>query len=235
MLAGGDAKGADKIYREMFAEANPVPMRVASLRGIVLAEKEKSVPTIVAMLKSDQADLQRTAGKLVADIPGPAATKAVVTELAALPANIQVLVLNGLSVRGDKAAAAGVAGLAGSAGESVRIAAFEALGVLGDASVVDVLVKNIKTPGATGQAAQNSLRRIRGDGINEVVAKALKDPDAGVRASVVGILASRQYTAAVPTLKDLTNDADGAVRSESWKALGTLAGAKELPSLVTLL
>ena len=235
MLAGGDAKGADKIYREMFAEANPVPMRVASLRGIVLAEKEKSVPTIVAMLKSDQADLQRTAGKLVADIPGPAATKAVVTELAALPANIQVLVLNGLSVRGDKAAAAGVAGLAGSADESVRIAAFEALGVLGDASVVDVLVKNIKTPGATGQAAQNSLRRIRGDGINEVVAKALKDPDAGVRASVVGILASRQYTAAVPTLKDLTNDADGAVRSESWKALGTLAGAKELPSLVTLL
>ena len=235
LLADGQDAAAAGIYRKLFATGNPKMVRIAALRGIVLAEKDKAAGILLTLMKSKDVDLRRAASKFVIEMPGEAATRAFADRVASLSTDQQIQLLDALTARADPAAAPAVTKLLGSADEGVRVAAIRALGVVGDASSVPPLARAAAAGGAVGGAAVASLNRLRGEGVGDAMGKLLDSPDRALRAGIVGVLATRADRTMAPVMLKAARDEDSAVRQAAIRGLASAAGEKELPGIVALL
>ena len=231
----GRTDAAAAIYRKAAAPNNPTMIRVAAYRGLALVEKEKAVPVLAELLKSPDADLQRAAGKFLAELPGPAATKALADQLPALSSSGKVSVLGALAARGDRSVAALVTKAAGSEDSAVAAAAVNALGVLGDAGSVDLLAAKTAAPGELGAAARLALTRLGGKGVDAAIAKFASRGETGVRAGIIDVLRTRRATGAMDVFFTAAGDDDRGIRAAGFKAIGELGGAGTLPKLVAML
>ena len=186
------------------------------------------------MLQDENAELQRSAGKFALEVPGTNATKAFAASLPSLSPNTQVALLSTLAGRGDNAAMPEVIKAANSSHEAVRIQAILAIGVLGGASNVEFLIKSMVEGGDIGDVSMIALSQLEGSG--PVLVKAVdNEGDPVARAKVIEVLEKRVEKSAVPTLLNTIKDSDSKVRKASFKALRTLAGEKEFPTLVGML
>lgn len=235
LLAGGDAAAAAAIYKKTFAEAGPKPLRIAALRGTVLADGEKAVATLVGLLKDKDADLRRAATKFLVEMPGPGAAQAIAAKLASVSAPEQAMLIDVLTQRGDAAAAAAVTQLVDSKDEPVRLAAVKALAVLGDASSVPVLVKTAAAGGPLGDAATASLNQLKGAGVGEAIGRLLDSPDAIVRAGAIGVLTARGDRSMCGAMLKAARDPDEKIRRAAIEGVGALGGCQAMPETVSLL
>ena len=234
MLADGKAAEAAGVYRRMSAKGNPKFIRVAALRGVVMADQARATDTLLALLTDADADLSGAAGKFIVEVPGEAATKAFAAALSSMKGPARIALIDALTARADVAAAPAVAQLAAADDETLRIAAIQALAVLGDASCVPMLVKAASAGGPVGGAATDTLNRLRGAGVGEAMAKLLDSPDPAFRAGIVGVLAARADTTMVPAMLKAARDKDANVRKAAVTGLAAVAGGKELGELVEL-
>ncbi len=235
ILADGDAAAAGAVYEALFAKGNPTAIRLAALRGIVRSKPDTAPKTLLALMRHRELVLRQAAIRFVIEIPGPSVTKAFAAELAGMPPGGQVVLLEALAARGDAAAAPAVTALASSKTETVRLAAIRALAVIGDAGSVPVLAKAAAGGGPAGQAAVDSLNRLRGAGVGEAMSKLLDDPDPAFRAGILGVLAVRADKTMIPAMLKAARDSDRAVRGAAVKGLEVVAARAELPALVSLL
>jgi len=236
MLEEGSAGDATKIYVQMADKKNSTFVRIAAYRGLAKAQKAKAVPIVLALLKDSDVQLQQAAGKLVTEMPGTEATRAFAQQLESLKGNAQVVLLSALESRGDKAAAPYIAKLAARGDDSVRLAAVKALAIVGDASNVKLLAQVSNEESDVGQAAIESLSRLTGPGVAEALVDVVRSRTyASVRLNVIQTLVSRRETDAIPVLLTAARDSDSDVRQAGFKALGTLAGQRELPVMVSSL
>jgi len=236
MLEQGKTDDAGRIYAGMTTSDNTM-VKIAAYNGLARAEKDQAVPIILALLKDKDIQLQQTAGKLVAEMPGAAATRAFAGQLASLKGNAQVVLLTALESRGDKAAAPFVADLvAESSTPSVRLAAVKALAIVGNAANVKLLAELSTEKTDLGKAALDSLSRLTGQDVTkELVAILRSRADAGVRVNVIQTLVARRQADAIPVLLTAGRDKDSNVRRAAFKALGTMAGQREMPIIVATL
>jgi len=236
MLAEGQQREAIGIYREMIAPANNTWIRIAAYKGLVRAEKDKAVPLILALLKDPDLDLQRAAGKFITEMPGAAITKAIAEQLGGLSSDAQVVLLSALEGRGDKAAAPYVAKAVDSDSEAVRLAAIDALAVLGGASDVELLAEVSASGDRTSQAAADSLGRLSGPGVaGALISVAQRHTDTSVRVNVIETLTERREIEAVEVLFVLAKEDNRDIRQAAYKALGVLSDQKDLPAMVSML
>jgi len=235
MLDAGDAAAAAAIYTKTFAEAGPKPLRIAALRGMVLADGEKAAATLIGLLKDKDADLRRAATKFLVEMPGPGAAQVIAAKLAAVSTAEQAMLIDVLTQRGDAAAAAAVTQLVDSKDEPVRLAAVKALAVLGDASSVPVLVKTAAAGGPLGDAATKSLNELKGEGVGEAIGKLLDSPDAVVRAGAIGVLTARGDRSMCGEMLKAARDPDEKIRMAAIEGVGALGGCQVLPGIVSLL
>ena len=236
MLSEGQAGKAADIYQEMIAPANGTWIRIAAYKGLVRAEKGKAVPLILALLKDQDLDLQKAAGKFITEMPGTAITKALAKQLGGLSPDAQVVLLSSLEGRGDKTAAPYVAKTVKSNSEAVRLAAINALTVLGNASNVELLAGVSATGGKTGKAAMDSLGRLSHPDVAEALIKVAKGHAAApVRTNAVQALINRHEKQAVDVLFDLAKDDNRTIRQSAYKALGVLSDQKDIPDMVSML
>ncbi|MHC4248345.1 MAG: HEAT repeat domain-containing protein [Planctomycetota bacterium] len=235
MQTEGDRYRASAIYREMFGEGKAKMLRIAALRGIVFTEKEGAAGTLVKLLSDKDVDLRRAASKFVIEVPGEAATRALARELGGLSAEAQVILIGALTERGDVAAAPEVTRLIDSGNEPVRIAAIKALAVMGDASCVSVLARAAAAGGAVGDAAVDSLNRIKGEGIGRAMADLLDSPDPAVKAGIIKVITARADKTMAPAMVKAARDRDENIRSAALKGLATVAGLNEMPDMVDML
>ena len=236
MLEEGQERQATAIYREMSSADNSTWIRVAAYKGLIKAEKAKSVPYILALLKDDDLNLQRAAGKFIAETPGTAVTEALARELASLNADGKIVLLSALEGRGDKAAAPYVAKAAARGEERVRLAAIRALAVVGGAESVKLLTEvSVESP-ALEKAAMNSLARLSGPQVASVLSTVMKShADPSVRINAIETRVNRRDKTAVSGLLWVAQDDDADIRRAAYKALGSLAGQRDLELLVSML
>jgi HEAT repeat protein len=236
MLTEGQSDDSVSIYRKMIAPANSTWIRIAAYKGLVRAEKDKAVPHVLALLKDKDLDLQRAAGKFITEMPGTAITKALAEQLSQLSGDAQVVLLSALEARGDKAAAPYVAQALANRNGSVRLAAAKALAILGGSSNVELLADVSAADDETGKAALESLSRLSGQGVTDVlIGIAQSSAQNQVRINVIQTLINRRQTEAIPALFTITKDNNRNIRQTAYKALGELAGQKELPDMVSIL
>jgi HEAT repeat protein len=236
MLTEGRTNDALGIYRKMVAPDNRTVIRIAGYRGLVLAEKEKAVPIILALLKEKDNELQRSAGKLIAEMSSRGTTKAFAEQLQSLDSSAQIVLINALENREDKTAAPYIAKAVSSSDIKVRLGATRALGTLGSADDAELLAKTSISDGESGQAAMESLCRLSGAGVANALIGIMKtNTNASVRVNVIQAVIIRRETATVPALLQAARDRNSEVRHASYKALGVLADRSVLPAMVSML
>ena len=194
------------------------------------------MPYIIALLKDSDIDLQRAAGKFIAETPGTAVTEALAKQLASLTADGKVVLLSALEGRSDKAAARYVAKAVSDSDQGVRLAAVTALGVLGSSDNVALLAKTSADGGDLEKAALTSLGRMSAPGVTDALVGVVQGrASATVRSNAIAVLVDRMDTESLPALLKAAQDDDTTVRQAAYKALGALGGQQELSALVSML
>jgi HEAT repeat protein len=237
MVQQGKAAEAVAIYRKLFAAEESTMCRIAALTGLVAAQKEQSVPTVISALADRDAGVRRAAASALRYVPGAEAGQAIIGSLFAQGEDVQVMLLAVLADRRDAAALPAILKAAESANPAVRLAALAALATLGDASVVPMLAGRAATAKdpAEQQAARNSLNNLRGNAVNAAIARQLGDGQPGVRIEAARSLAARGAVDQSAALFRAAEDKQAALAIEALKALRALTKAEQIPALVKLL
>ncbi len=232
----GDSRRAMRIYTALSSDDKSQWIRIAAYQGLIKADPERAGTIILGLLKDGNLDLQRAAGKFLAQTPGKAMTQSLAEQLASLEPEAQVLLLSALETRQDKTAARFVLEAASDDNAEVKVAAIKTLGVLGGSEHVVFLARTSMENNAHGKAAQDSLKRMTGPGITEALIKqALSNAPVALRVSVIDVLVARRELKSARALCQVAKDPNVQVRRAAYKGLGTLASAKEVPAMVSLL
>lgn len=148
--------------------------------------EDDAVAIVLEILKSGDQEMQAVAIAMAKEMEGPEITKALAKELPNLSATSQVQLLSALGDRGDVAALPAVIAATKGSAPSVRIAALKALGQLGNASTVTVLAQKAAAAGGDEQkAAQESLYRLRGTGVDEAILAGIAEAEPKVKVELI--------------------------------------------------
>jgi HEAT repeat protein len=222
-LAQGEKTKAVAIYKELYSSGEAATIRSAALRGMVAAEPDESVQTIVEVLGGSDDALKPAAIALVRQLGGTKTTETIAAQMPNLSSQGQVQLLSALADRADSAALPVVIDAVSSADESIRIAALKALGSLGDANSVAVLAQAAaKTSGQEQDAARESLYKLRGPDVDKVILKAIAASESPVKVELIKSINPRNITGSETILLDTAKDPDREVRFESIKAIGEM-------------
>jgi HEAT repeat protein len=197
---------------------------------------DEVVSEIVKLLGDNDKDLRAVGLEQVRDqAKGRAATQRFAAALPTLPPEAQVGLLDALADRGDRTARPAVIGMLKSKVAQVRVAAFRALGLLGQAGDVPLLARALAGPaGPEETAAAAALVQLADPRTNRAIIAEFRKAKASVRAELLGILAKRGATDSIPAMLAAAGEHDDRVRAAALDALGQLARPDYLPSLVAL-
>ncbi len=231
--AGAHAEARD-MYRQMTTDAYPVPVRIAAWRGLVRSQQAESGPSLLAMLRSDEPEIQRAGARFIIEMHDIANLLPVAEQLPSFPESARILAISALASAGFSRATPTVIGLIESDTGAVRNAAIRALGELGDSSDVQLLAA-IAVEREDSVAARESLVRLSGVGVDDRIIATASGYQGPARAALIDVLASRNAVAAGPTFLTYAEDRDATVRRVSIGALSRLAEDSRLPDLIALL
>jgi len=191
---------------------------------------------MVVRLLGDQDKDVRSLGleQVRGGVKGAVATRKFAAQLAQLAPAAQVGLLKALADRGDSAARPELLKtIASSHNPAVRDAAIRALGSLGKAEDLSMLMKLLASgPKTQHAAARASLTRLSGDTVSAALAAALKTEPPDVDVILIQILAERQARDTIPTLLSAAMNAEPTVRTAAMAALGQLAGTPHLAGML---
>jgi HEAT repeat protein len=236
LAAAGKTKQAIVIYKELAGKDEAAVIRSAAIKGLADVAGRDAVPVVVAALHDENRMVRMTAVGCVRTMPGMGVTERFAAELPKMPLSEQVLLIGALANRQDHAALPAITTAARSASVEVRTAAMYALGHFGGTSCVELLVQAVdsNTP-EERKAAIFALKNIGGTGTDDAIVKSMQNSRPSVRSQLIQVLFDRNAVGAVPALLGEAANADTKVCRAAFKALGRLAGANDLPSLVELL
>ena len=236
LVAQGEQPPAKAIYRQLYVPGEPVPVRSAALRGMVLAEVENAGETITNVLRGGDPDMEQVAIGLVREIPETQNIMALAEELPNLSVAGQVQLLAALADCGDPALREVAVSATQSDQLGVRVAALKALAALGDDSTVPLLARVAAADSAAErEAARESLYLLRGPEIEAAIVAGIPQADPKVKAELVRSVGERRIYPAMETLLNTAKDSDPDVRIEATRALRLIADPKELPALIDFL
>ncbi|MFH1718090.1 MAG: HEAT repeat domain-containing protein [Planctomycetota bacterium] len=237
LVAEGKREQAVEVYKELAEEGEASIIRSAAVKGLADAGGRDAVPLVIRALQDQDRMVRSTARGCVRTMQGEGVTELFAAELQKTSPDEQVLLIGSLADRGDPAALPAIVAGANGADAGVRMAALSAIGRLGDSSHVDLLVQvAAKDIGSAEKSiALNSLTLLRGDRVDDAIVRNMQDSKPTMRSQLIEVLFDRNAVEAVPALLLEAANPDPKVRRAAFKALGRLAGEKDLPSLVGLL
>ncbi len=237
--AAQSPKSALSLYGDILTAKGTVPksVRMAAMRGQMLASGTDDMALWEAAIQSADSEETDIALRTALAFPKSAkVTKTIAQMLGKLPTK-QSRLCEVLAERGDPAAEPELLALAkgGSNDPENRLAAAAALTRLGRASVLPTLTELAAVENADISArARVLLVGFSGKEGESAILALLDNTETNIRLVGITLAASGRVVAAVPKLLSLTGDADAKVSEASFKALGDLAGAPDLPALLTI-
>lgn len=210
------------VLEKLSAAEQPKAIRVAAFVGRVSALGDRGGETVLAALSGSDPALQLAAMGL---LRGSAVVKTAAESLNRLPADAQVPLLAALARSGEAVALPAVTQAASSQDPPVRRAAIAAMGMLGDATSVPVLLRLLAAAEKDEQQViVDALTRLRGPEVDAALVQSLQP-------ETIRALVARGAKSAVPALFALAETGNG----DAISALGKLADAADGPRLMGLL
>ena len=225
ILASGDASRAAALYGALSVSPFPFPehIRVAAWRGLVRSDASRRAELIVGALSGQDRPLQVAALKVVRELTDFPALEACLRQWASLPAASQLAVLDA-EVKLDPHPLSAVRAATESPHLSVRVAAWQALADLGDASAVPALAKAAAAgEAAERDAARDTLARLRGPGVREALLEHLAAAEPLEKAELLRALGDRGDTEAGSVLLRNAALGPGPARLAALESLRKLA------------
>jgi HEAT repeat protein len=235
-LGQGNKSEASGIYHGVLEDEPPLAIRLAAWRGEVLSDDARRPKLVLSALASADEPVRLMAVRLVRETKDDAILKACLRQWTSLGADAQVLVVDLLADRADRASLPDALTACQSSEKSVRIAGIKALGVLGDADNVMWLAEQAARSSDDEQAAARaSLRLMRGKNVQAEMIGRIQGAEAAVQAELIQALADRGAAEATPVLLQMAASSEAPVRMASYRSLRELAGADDAEVLVALL
>jgi len=237
LAAGGQKEQAVAIYDGLRKLDNaPHQVRAGALRGAILTPDRGGLRLLREHLSSKDYILFSAAVQAAQEMPSERVTKALLNGMKDLPADNQVLIIQTLGRRGDKAAVPTLLDTAKSGAKPVRLAALQTVTELGDASAVPVFVSLLGDGDREiAQAAQAGLATIPCREADAAVTEMFASGNVDKQRMALDLMGRRRMADGVPVLVKAAREADPKVRPDAIKMIGDLGGADQLPALLELL
>jgi len=236
-LAANDQKEqAVAIYDELLKPDAAHQVRAGALRGAILTRDRGGPKLLRQYLQSKDYILFSAAVQASQDLPGDRVTKALLDEMKNLPADNQILIIQTLGRRGDKAAVPALLDVAKSGAKPVRIAAIQTVTEMGDASAVPAFVQLLDdSDREIAQAAQTSLATFPGQEADAAVTAMFQNGSPDKQRLALDLMNRRRIKDSMPALLQAARSVDSKTRPDAIKMIGDLGGAGQLPALLELL
>jgi HEAT repeat protein len=231
LVATGEAKRATAIYAKLCAGGVAAQCRAAALIGLAKANPAQAKSLLLENLSAPDLKLEEAGVIAARQVYGKKASVELAGLLPGLGISAKVAVLRALDASAEKE----VIALAGSPDHTVQAAAFEALGRIGSAACLPMLM-----PAATGspsdvqKAAAAALARLHGPGADAAIAKLAAQGKPDVRATAITALAARDDQAALAALLKYAGESDRSVSSAACEALARIGTDTEIEPLARL-
>ena len=227
--ADGMARGAASIYKRMLSEDEPEALRGAALEGLAKAKPKRGLDRALAFLRKEDAYLQAVAADVIQDLPADLEiAKRAHKWMGKMDASGQALLLYALAERGEVCGVEAAMAALMSDSENVRIAAYTALGALGDGMVVPILADAVTGEGPTAQAARQSLESIQGARVDAALLSAATRPGGATQKMLIEILLTRRTGGTLSTFIWLAENGETEGQRAALKALSDTASEGEL-------
>ena len=224
---GLEPAAAKPIYENFFAAEQPSHLRVAGLSGLARVSDDPG-ELLTAAIKGDDKDLASHAVRVVAD--GQGTIGGLLELLPTLSPDTQALLIHALGSRNDSTLAGAIVPFAQSKEEAPRHAAIEALGAIGDAASLHVLLQvAVTADGNERNLARASLESLPVQ--NQVLIRAMNLSNSASQQELVRTLAARRAAEATDMLIVIgaTSDNDD-LRREALRGLRKLVDPAKLPN-----
>jgi HEAT repeat protein len=235
LLAGGDAKGAATLYRNLSTPNVAERIRVAAWRGLALADASGRTALVSAALTGQDRPLHLAALQVLRQAKDAALVDACLRQWSTLPADAQLAVLDARLKLGG-AVAPVVRTASQSPNVAVRLVAWQALGTLGDATAIPALTKaTLQGEPAEREAARESLATLRGANVDSTFYAQLAKASTDEKVVLLRALGERSDAkAANVLLENAAATQPEAVRLAALEALRRIAEPSTTAPLLTL-
>lgn len=236
-VAQGQSSAACDIFDQLRDDSASLPIRMAAVRGAILARGKKGTALLTSVLQGQDEVMFKVGLRAAMELQSADVPKAVGEILETLAPERQLPVVQLLASRGDASAAPILEKAAVSGSTPLRMAAIQGLAQLGAPSSVPVLATLAASgaPSDVSKAAQAALAALPGGAADEAIVAMLDQKDPKLRVIAAELSGQRRVTRALPTLLRAAVEADGDMQYASLKALGELGGSAEIPALIEVL
>ncbi len=235
--AMGQPLKAVDIYKKMIDSQFPHPIREAALKGLLISDKNGAKSLLLDVLNKEDVDLHIAAIGQIRSILKDSEIQEVLELIPNLNSRSKTALFPVLSEYPSSLVLAAVLEATEDEEAGVRIAALEALQILGDGATVPLLVKRAaQTKDREKQAAQFSLWNLKGPEINQTILLELtKAKDPSLQRELIRCVGERRIEEGKQILFDFASSSDPLTRQETIRNLGKITSASDLPELLELL
>ena len=233
LLAAGKKREAFGVYQSVARNRDNM-FGAAGYRGMLdSASGAELVDAVVAGL-SHETKVRRQIATAKARTLGPDLLPQVAKQWKSLPEVGQVALLTAIGGQRSTTANSVVMEAITSNVNPVRHAALEALGSVGNASSVGLLVPLLNSSPEGVRLATNALQRMPTADVDTALTNELeKTTEEAVRVRLVEILNARRAVSALPTFKALLNDKSQTLRERVMSALSRLGQSSDVAVMLT--
>ncbi|MDA1053115.1 MAG: PBS lyase [Planctomycetota bacterium] len=229
--AGKSAEAA-AIYDEVRKAEVPKQRIIEATRGAILARNEAGLPLLLELFQSPDKQLFQLALGTAREFPGGEVDKAMATELARATPERAALIIQAMADRPETVVLAAVLQAAGQGPKQVRLSAINALGRVGDASCLTVLLASaLDADAELAQTAKSALADLPSEKVDSQIVALLPKADRKSYPLLIELVGQRRIDA-VPELLKALDDSDKAVRVAALTALGETVALKRLSVLI---
>lgn len=233
----GKTQEARRVYEQLFSKENVPQIRSGALLGLAAVDSGAADERVIAALKGEETLLARAAVKVIAQTENKTLLNQVIRMAGTLPPMAQVQLVTALAENPLGIGREAAEKLAASSDKQVRLAALNALSVLGSERSVLLL----STAAASSeerderQAAQNALYSIAGNAADQAILAGINDDaiSEDARVELIQAAVQRQSDAAAALLK-AARSSNSKIASQSIRALQSVAGPEDVQALTEL-
>jgi HEAT repeat protein len=233
-LGASHAAEAGSIYRALLQGKVSPQVRAGAWRGLVLTDQAGRSDQLLKALEGGNPVIQMAACKLLRELNDRQVINACVQRWNSLPAESQLAVLDAQLKLGAEALPT-VRLAAKSPNISLRVAAWNAFADLGDPTSIPALAKAAAHgQPAEREAAQESLTRVRGDGVRKAILGHIESAPAGEKAELLRSLGERSDRDAVQVLLKHAASEEASVRLAALESVRRLAPPQAIEPLLDI-
>jgi len=222
------------IYETLFDESESLPVRRSALVSALNTGHDDAVKLMIAAIEQDDPMLRAAGIANSSLLKGPEVSRKLVSAIETAEGNTQVLLVEALGRRGGPLVKDAVTAAAHSKDVDVRMAAYDVLAHVGDASSAALLCNTLNQNPVKREANTilACLRRMSANGADRVIVEALSRADAPTKSLLIRVISDRRYHQAAGMLHGYTRDKNPAVAKAALRAIGSLGNYQGVPDLI---